>query len=627
MGEHKLGLFGATSITLVAMAGTGMFFGPAIAARIAGPASLLAWLLLAVLTVCVGLVFAELVIRHPKNGGVYEYAKQAYGRFPSFLLGWLMWLVATINTSLLIVAALSFSFPQLSLIHMLFFGLAIMIALHVVAYIGLGASSSVIDFFAVIMLLFAAGAIVFGIPNISAANYTPFWTVAPISLLVALFFILETTFGWEAITFLAEETKDPQTTLPKAIITSSIIAGGLAAGLAVVLLGVVPGVSSQAGVQSAFTAIFGDNGLFILRAGVFLALIGSAAGNIVGGPRLVQAMAKDKLFIAQLAEESPRTKTPGRAILFQGIVSSLVILAALGQYEFLLSIMVPLGLLMYAPILVALPVLRKKEGRHEKQIPGAGLIAVLCSILFFVSIIAYAIIEQGALQILLFAGSLILFGLPIYLLLSTFYNPSTQLLFADYLSLPAVAFERFIVPKKIREHMTGLFGNIHGKTVLELGAGVGSLTLHLAELVGLEGNVIALESGKNNATTLVKRLKKRKLNHVKVIHDEHANTRIHPEVPEVDAVFSLGMLGLVEEKQPLLTQLARLMPDHAPVCFVEWVDYLGILPDPPWLSDFEKIRREFAKAGFQVHATKVKGLLWNYLVVYGVRSDEEVAFA
>jgi len=74
-------------ITINSMMGTGIFFLPALGVKIAGPASIISWIIFALLSVYIAMCFGELTSMFPTSGGVYEFSKHAFGRFPSFLAG------------------------------------------------------------------------------------------------------------------------------------------------------------------------------------------------------------------------------------------------------------------------------------------------------------------------------------------------------------------------------------------------------------------------------------------------------------------------------------------------------------------------------------------------------------
>ena len=114
-------------------------------------------------------------------------------------------------------------------------------------------------------------------------------------------------------------------------------------------------------------------GMMIVNIGIFVSLMGSAAGEIITLPRLILALARDKLFITQFSSIHEKFNTPYKAIIFQTIVSLLVFGMAFGSYDLLLRLMLPLGLIMYFFVILSVPLLRKKEPqtqRHFKKDSG-----------------------------------------------------------------------------------------------------------------------------------------------------------------------------------------------------------------------------------------------------------------
>ena len=79
---------------------------------------------------------------------------------------------------------------------------------------------------------------------------------------------------------------------------------------------------------------------------------------------------------------------------------------------------------------------------------------------------------------------LILFGVPIYFLLEMYYDPRAIRIIDDFLAYFTLFTERIALPVKVRKEIVRLLGNIKGKTVLEFGCNVGTLTMDLAEEVG-----------------------------------------------------------------------------------------------------------------------------------------------
>ena len=68
----------------------------------------------------------------------------------------------------------------------------------------------------------------------------------------------------------------------------------------------------------------------------------------------------------------------------------------------------------------------------------------------------------------------------------------------------------------------------------------------------------------------------------------------------------------------------RLLPEAGRICFVEYVNFFRFLPDAPWISNLERLKKIFREAGFSVKVEKRHGFLWNYLFVYGIKSEVDV---
>jgi len=90
-------------IVINSIMGTGIYFLPAIGAKYAGPMSIISWVIMSLIAVYISMCFAELVSMFPKAGGVYEYSKQAYGRFTSFLVGWITFIAANVTIAIVFV--------------------------------------------------------------------------------------------------------------------------------------------------------------------------------------------------------------------------------------------------------------------------------------------------------------------------------------------------------------------------------------------------------------------------------------------------------------------------------------------------------------------------------------------
>ena len=191
MAELKrvAGKWTVLALTISTITGTGIFFGPAIAASYAGVASILSWVILSVIAVYIGLCFGELIAMFPKAGGVYEFGKQSYGRFISFIIGWVAWLVGNITTVVLIVAAIDYLLPSpglvlIKMIACMFF----VLLLNTIAFLGMQESSIAMVIFLIITAIVFIVVIVSSFFLIKPANLTTGFNINVSSIFIAIFF-------------------------------------------------------------------------------------------------------------------------------------------------------------------------------------------------------------------------------------------------------------------------------------------------------------------------------------------------------------------------------------------------------------------------------------------------------
>ena len=634
MAELKrvLGFWTILALAITSIMGTGLFFGVSIAANYSGNASIIAWIILSIIAVYISLFFAELSSIYPKAGGIYEFSKQSYTRFFSFMMGWLAWLVGNLTTALVVVAAIDYLIPDTSKLW-LKIGISILfiILLNIVAYVGIEVSGFLVMVISAVSIGVIAAIVFPGSFFIDFSNYFPFFTFGITSIFISIFFIAESFFGWEAATYLAEETKEPEKTIPKAIIYGTIVVGVMGILVALVSLGVVNWkILSLNSLPLSLVSekAMGGFGMLLVNIGIFVSLIGSAAGEIITLPRLILALARDKLFIAQLSEIHPKFKTPYKAIIFQTIVSLIVFGMVFGKYKALLSLVLPLGLLLYVFVILSVPILRVKEPslRRSFKVPFARIGSFAIILFVFLLIAAWLLHEANAIATLKLGFSLLFVGIPIYLLLEFYYNPDMIIRVNDALAYLTLLTERIILPKSIRKEILALLGDVNGKKVLEFGCSVGTLTMHLAESVNPNGRVYATDLSRKELLITKKRLVKRGHSHVIVVHDEHQINRVHPSIPHVDAVVSIGMMGYLQDVKKVLKEMRDLLPYGGKIVFVDYADFFKLIPNVAWLSNDRTIEKIFREAGFSVFVTRKKGLFWNYVFVYGIKFHEDIPY-
>jgi len=621
-------------ITINSVMGTGIFFLPAIGALATGTASFWAWIIMGLFAMYLAMIFAELVGMYPQSGGVYEFCKRAFNHEVSFFVGFTTIIVGYITIAMLIVGAVSYLIPTAPIWMTTGTALTLVLMFHSVAYRGMDASVSMLVMFAIITLSIVVLLIIASIFNFQIANLADIFVVcrtencmATPMILATVFLIAQTYFGWETTAFLAGEAKDGAHAVPKAIIIGTALILIISWSLVLLSFAAVgaDAVGAHAETSLAFlgTTFFGEQWAQIFTLWAYLAIIGSVAGWIVSAPRLISSMAEDKLFISQLCQIHPRFKTPSKAIIFQCIIITLLIIFSASSFENLLYLLMPLILVQYSVVAIALVVLRYREPDLPRtfKIPGPNWLSLLVIPIFAGLTYMWAINTPGATQMLIQGTTLVALGIPVLLLLKAYYDPDFIIKLNDFFAWFVYLTERISLPQGVRKEILLLVGNIHGKRVLEYGCSVGTLTVQIAERVSRTGKIYATNISRKELEISRTRVLRRGHDHVVFIHDSHQVNRIHPHIPQVDLVLSFGMLSHIQDLKKVLKEMNKCLVQGGKICMVDYTNYFHVIPDVEWISSDAQIKDIFKSCGFSVTVTRKKGRFWNYVYIHGFKAS------
>ncbi|MDD9952822.1 MAG: amino acid permease [Candidatus Woesearchaeota archaeon] len=632
--KRTLGFWMTSSFIFLNLVNTGIFFGVQLGIAVAGIDSLIAWVLLAGASIYTGMCFSELITMFPTAGGVYEFAKQAYGRFTSFEIGWIIWIINNIATGLLIIAAMEYLLPDIaftfgsitlsSAIVKTVCSIAIILLVNFIAYRGADDSARLMVTLAIFTLVICVLVIVPGLWQVHTSTFVGFsweWSL----VLLAGFLLSETFFGWESVSFMAEEIKNPLKTIPRAMNMTTVFVSILSLGVAGVTVGVL-GVDGVLNSTRPFLAVLQAYGmdkwlLLFANIGIVVTFLGNAAGSIIGNPRLLMALSRDKLFIEQFADIHPQFQTPYRGIMLQTLVAILIVLLSSGAYQQLLEMLIAPSILLYASMLLLVPFFRWKRPKEERPYKAPlGKFLPLVLVVGYMSLLGVWITyDVSAMEQLRLLGSFMLFSVPVYLLLTYFYDPDALVGTINKFSFLNLWLENILLPKRIRREVLALLPEAKGKKLLEFGAGVGTMTMHLAEHVGADGKVYALELSEGNHRILQSRASKHR--HVHALHDPHMVNRVHPDIEEIDLVVSVGYLSYIQDIRKVLGEMHAILPSRGQVYFIEYIDFFWFLPNPKWLSDPATVQQAFADAGFAVSVKIKRALFWKYMFVTGIKKS------
>jgi APA family basic amino acid/polyamine antiporter len=433
---RRLGLFSATMLVVGGIIGSGIFLNPAIVARRTGSGALTlgTWALGAVIALLGAFIFAELGRRRPHVGGGYAYLRDAFGPLPAFLYAWALLLaIATGAIAAVAVTFASYAAPLFGLGPGWSTVLAVgpVLLLSIVNVFGVEPGAATQNVFTLLKLgalgallaaavLAPAGALPSLPAPIAAAPLAPPTSLggALLAVSAALVPVLFSYGGWQQTNFVAGELRDPERTLPKALVLGVLIVvvvylGANAAYLRT--LGTAGLAASSAPAADTMSLVAGAAGRRLIAAGIAASTFGFLDLVILVSPRVYQAMARDGLFFAGFATLHPRWRTPVLAIGFQATVAVVLILT--GSYGQLLDWVVFADWIFFGATALALVVFRRRDARLGVRDSGFRAPLYPVSVALFVLAAAYVVLGSivsnpgNALR-----GALLLAaGVPVYL--------------------------------------------------------------------------------------------------------------------------------------------------------------------------------------------------------------------
>ncbi len=385
--KRQLGLFDSTMMVIGIVIGSGIFMTTGLMAEALPSASfiLIAWALGGVVMLAGALTYAELGAAMPKAGGQYVYLREAYGPLPAFLFGWVAFIAYLTGTNAAIAVAIaehmgSF-FPTLSpgniILDLGFYNLSsgqllalsIIFGLSLVNYLGVVLGKWVQN---VLTILKIGSILVFALVGLFVTtNVSIDYNLNPTGMSfgqvlmgmgVALIAVNWAVGGWDYVTLVSGEVKSPEKNLPRALMfgTLAIISLYILINLAYLKSMPISQIAGEVKIgEASARALFGNGIAGLFTVAVMLSMFGSLNGNILVGPRVTYAMAKDDLFFRQAADVHPKYRTPGNAIILQGIWAGILTLT--GTFKELITLVVFVNFMLWIAASSTVFVLRKKQ--------------------------------------------------------------------------------------------------------------------------------------------------------------------------------------------------------------------------------------------------------------------------
>jgi basic amino acid/polyamine antiporter, APA family len=396
-----LGAWASAAIVVGTMIGTGIFLKPAEMAREGRSVSVVfaAWIIGAILSIFGAFSFAELGSMIPEAGGEYAYLRRGFGPVYGFLFGWMHSIVGRPSSLASISAGMmrfvSFLIPvvaaPLFTIHIAIPGLTgwlkpydfvftwaqplavvWLLIMTGINYLGVRLGGAVQVFLTTIKITSVAIVIAVAFFAPTSAQHRgvePFWPAAGAgsaaifsAFLAALAAALWAYDGWEDLNLVGAEVKDPDKNFPRALVGGVGFVAIVYLLFSAACLKVLPFDTVAASPHIASDVvehISGRDAAAWVTLAMAISALGSMNSSVLSGARVGYAMARDGIFFKIVGGIHPKFRTPGRSLIFQGVLASLMALT--GTFEELTNLFIFAAWIFYAFAVLAMFRMRKTE--------------------------------------------------------------------------------------------------------------------------------------------------------------------------------------------------------------------------------------------------------------------------
>ncbi|MGA7075633.1 MAG: APC family permease [Halobacteriota archaeon] len=434
--SKKLTFFDVTNLLVGAIVGADIYVVASLGSQYLGPASLVAWIAAGVIAIIIALNFAECATLVPKIGGAYAYAREVWGDFAGFVVGWALWLAEVAALAVFPVAFvryLSFFFPSLTfaegaVVKLLFIASITYVNVRGTKLAGRTNDVLTIAKLSPLLLLIVAGLIYMGFnPAQTGANFVPFAPLGFSHFGQALVLIFWAYAGFELAAIPSNEVENPTRTIPKAIIVGMAIVTLFYLLTNFVIIGVVNWTALQfdtAPLATAGSVVFSLTptlaliGGLILGVGALISVSGSDESGTLSTSRLSYAISLDGLFPRFFSDLHTRYGTPYKSLIAQAILAlGLSLFGGLSQLILFSTFNLAFVYLITSTVVLAL----RERGRIQA---GRTLIEKMTGPIVPVAgiLLSALLIFESGITTVVFGLATIAIGIPIY----AFYSPHSE---------------------------------------------------------------------------------------------------------------------------------------------------------------------------------------------------------
>jgi APA family basic amino acid/polyamine antiporter len=425
----------AISIVVGIVIGTGIFLVPHEMMAATGRVSTVyaVWIIGGLLSLFGAMSYAEVAALRPRVGGEYAFIREAYGDLPAFLFTW-TWVtiakpasIATIAAGLMRIlgsfSALSF-LSQPAFAHLYWSQVAaiavtwLITALNIVSTRESANVQTALTLLKILLIVGIAVVCFASLRHGSLHNLTTTYLGAHGGLtgfMTALIAALWAYDGWSDVSQLAGEIRDPQRSMPLALIGGVFIVAALYILIQTAIQYILPATTialSDRPASDALRVVAGSAGAALVTIGMTVSICATLVGSSLSGARVPFAAARDHLFPRSLAAIHPRFQTPSASLILQAVLSSLLLLA-IGKYQALFSLAIVSEWLFYALTASTVFVFRRREPNIARPYSVNGYpVTPALFILAAFMIIVFSFVTEPRNSVA--GAAVILLGVPLY---------------------------------------------------------------------------------------------------------------------------------------------------------------------------------------------------------------------
>jgi APA family basic amino acid/polyamine antiporter len=411
---RDLKLSHAGAVVVGTIIGSGIFLVPQEMMQAVGSARIvyLAWVVGGLLSFFGALTYAELGAMKPQAGGEYVYVRDAYGPLAAFLYGWTWFLIAkpasiaTVTTGLVRTLA---TFPALSFLARPFFSagsfavtwgqlvaIAAAILITGLNYIGIRRAGDFQFVFTLLKVAIILGivAVGFSYKGGTWANFATGFAGAKGGLggfFAALVAALWAYDGWNDLTMVAGEIRNPQRNIPLSLIWGVATVGGLYILVNAAVQYAMPASAVAAAARPAadtVALVLGGSGAALVSVGIAISMLVTLNGTTMSGARVPYAMSRDGYFFKALAEVHPRYHTPSVALVVQAVLAIVLLLGG-GNFRQFFSLAIFAEWLFYMIAGSTIFVFRRRDPEAERPYRVLGYPVVPALFIIASSLLLY----------------------------------------------------------------------------------------------------------------------------------------------------------------------------------------------------------------------------------------------